>query len=116
LHGIKNILVIGNRHGLKCRKNTPNDIGCPEGVFAPFNIDAKVNAAYVVIGLLYGGSDYTKTLEITTRCGQDADCNPSSAGGILGTILGYNKIPSFWKQGFERSGRNRFQIHDHEFK
>jgi hypothetical protein len=88
---------------LEVQKKYANDIGCPEGVFAPFNIDAKVNAAYVVIGLLYGGSDYTKTLEITTRCGQDADCNPSSAGGILGTILGYNKIPSFWKQGLKEA-------------
>jgi hypothetical protein len=41
-------------------------------------------------------------MEITTRCGQDADCNPSSAGGILGTVLGYDKIPAYWKMGFER--------------
>lgn len=88
---------------LEVQKKWANDIGCPEGVFVPFNIDAKVNAAYVVIGLLYGGSDYTKTLEITTRCGQDADCNPSSAGGILGTILGYNKIPAYWKQGLKEA-------------
>lgn len=76
-----------------------DDIGCPDGVFAPFNIDAKVNASYVVIGLLYGRGDFTKTLEITTRCGQDADCNPSSAGGILGTMLGYSNIPAYWKMG-----------------
>jgi hypothetical protein len=88
---------------LEVQKKWANDIGCPEGVFVPFNIDAKVNAAYVVMGLLYGGSDYTKTLEITTRCGQDADCNPSSAGGILGTILGYNKIPAYWKQGLKEA-------------
>ena len=30
------------------------DKACPEGVFVPFNIDAKINAAYVVMGLLYG--------------------------------------------------------------
>jgi hypothetical protein len=83
------------------QKKWANDIGCPEGVFAPFNIDAKVNAAYVVIGLLYGQEDFTKTLEITTRCGQDADCNPSTAGGILGTALGYDKIPPYWKMGLK---------------
>jgi hypothetical protein len=88
---------------LQVQKRWANDIGCPEGVFVPFNIDAKVNAAYVVIGLLYGGSDYTKTLEITTRCGQDADCNPSSAGGILGTVLGYEKIPAYWKMGLKEA-------------
>lgn len=81
------------------QKKWTNDIGCPEGVFVPFNIDAKVNAAYVVLGLLYGNGDFTKTLEISTRAGQDSDCNPSSAGGILGTVLGYDKIPAYWKMG-----------------
>jgi hypothetical protein len=79
------------------------DIGCPEGVFAPFNIDATVNSAYVVMGLLYGNGDFTKTLEITTRCGQDADCNPSSVGGILGTMLGYSNIPAYWKMGLKEA-------------
>jgi hypothetical protein len=84
---------------LEVQKRWADDIGCPEGVFVPFNIDAKVNAAYCVIGLLYGEGDFTKSLEITTRCGQDADCNPSTVGGILGTIIGYDKIPAYWKQG-----------------
>lgn len=88
---------------LEVQKKWANDIGCPEGVFVPFNIDATVNAAYIVIGLLYGKGDFTKTLEITTRCGQDADCNPSSAGGILGTVLGYNKIPAYWKMGLKEA-------------
>lgn len=78
-----------------------NDVGCPEGVFKPFNIDAKVNAAYVVMGLLYGGGNFTKSLEIATRCGQDADCNPSSVGGILGAIIGYDKIPEYWKRSLK---------------
>jgi hypothetical protein len=84
---------------LEIQKKWANDIGCPDGIFSPFNIDAKVNAAYVVIGLLYGEMDFTRTLEITTRCGQDADCNPSTAGGILGTIMGYDHIPAYWKMG-----------------
>jgi len=88
---------------MEVQRKWADDIGCPEGVFAPFNIDANVNAAYVVIGLLYGGSDFTKTLEITTRCGQDADCNPSTAGGILGTVLGYDKIPVYWKMGLKEA-------------
>jgi hypothetical protein len=86
---------------LEVQKKWANDIGCPDGIFAPFDIDAKVNAAYVVIGLLYGEKDFTKTMEITTRCGQDADCNPSTAGGILGTVLGYDHIPAFWKMGLK---------------
>ncbi len=80
------------------QKKWTEDVGCPDGVFVPFNIDAKVNAAYVVIGLLYGEGDFAKTMDIATRCGQDADCNPSSAAGVLGTVLGYEKIPQFWKE------------------
>jgi hypothetical protein len=91
------------RTWFEVQRKWADDIGCPEGVFVPFNIDAKVNASYVVIGLLYGAGDYTKTLEISTRCGQDADCNPSSAGGILGTVLGYNKIPDYWKMGLKEA-------------
>nr|WP_082774014.1 ADP-ribosylglycohydrolase family protein [Hymenobacter sp. PAMC 26628] len=81
------------------QKKWSADIGCPDAVFQPLDIDATVNSAYVVIGLLYGEGDFTKTMAISTRCGQDADCNPSSAGGILGTILGYDHIPAYWKQG-----------------
>lgn len=74
------------------------DYGCPAGVFTDLNIDAKINSAYIVIGLLYGEGDFTKTLEISTRCGQDSDCNPASAGGILGTMMGYSNIPEYWKK------------------
>jgi hypothetical protein len=54
-----------------------------------FNIDAKINGAYIALGLLYGNGDMDKTLEIATRCGQDADCNPSNAAGVLGCMKGY---------------------------
>lgn len=87
------------RTWFEVQRRWSDDVGCPDGVFQPFDIDAKLNSAYIVIGLLYGGGDFTKTLEISTRCGQDSDCNPASAGGILGTMLGYDKIPPVWKQG-----------------
>jgi hypothetical protein len=76
-----------------------NDIGCPHGVFNEFNIDAKINSAWILVGLLYGEKDFGKTTDISTRCGDDSDCNPASAGGILGTMLGYSNIPDYWKQG-----------------
>jgi len=78
------------------------DTGSPLGIFRPFNIDAKINAAWVVLGLLYGDGDFTRTFEISTRAGDDADCNPASAGGVLAAIVGYNKIPDYWKQGLDR--------------
>lgn len=88
---------------LRIQKKWSSDIGCPDGVFTPFNIDATINSAYVVLGLLYGGGDFSRTMEVTTRAGQDADCNPSSAGGILGTVLGYKNIPAHWKMGLKEA-------------
>lgn len=85
------------------------DVGCVEGVFGAFNIDARLNAAYVVLGLLYGQGDMTRTISIATRAGQDSDCNPASAAGILGVILGYRGIPAFWKQGLADVEPLKFQ-------
>lgn len=81
------------------QKKWSEEAGCPAGALSAFNIDAKINAAYIVLGLLYGDGDFTKTMEISTRAGQDSDCNPSNAGGVLGTILGYSHIPKYWKMG-----------------
>ena len=78
------------------QKRWNNDVGCPKGCFLSFNIDAKINSAYVAIGLLYGKGDFTKSIDIATRCGQDADCNPATVGGVLGVMLGYDRIPAFW--------------------
>ena len=87
------------RTWFEIQKKWTDDVGTPRAVFDPFDIDAKLNSAYVVLGLLYGNGDFGKTVSIATRAGQDSDCNPSSAAGILGTMLGYSKIPAYWTQG-----------------
>lgn len=83
----------------KVQEKWGQDVGCPDGVFTTFNIDAKINSAWILLGLLYGGGDFGRTLSISTRAGDDSDCNPASAGGILGALLGYKQIPAYWKQG-----------------
>lgn len=90
------------------QKKRTTDVGCPDGVFKPYNIDATANSAYVVIALLYGQSAFTKTMYIATQCGQDA-CNPSSAGGTLATILGYDKLPAYWTQGLPEAENIKFK-------
>ena len=90
----KNWLDLEINHGF--------EIGCPEGVFNAFNIDATLNSAYVVLGLLYGEGDFFKTMDIATRAGQDSDCNPASAAGILGVMYGYSAIPEYWKPAMEK--------------
>jgi hypothetical protein len=91
---------IENRHSF--------EKGCPEGVFNAFDIDACLNASYCVMGLLYGNGDFFMTMDIATRCGQDSDCNPATAAGILGVIKGYNAIPQYWKTGIERCESLKF--------
>lgn len=39
--------------------------GVSRCVFVPFNIDAKINSAYVAIGLLYGKKDFYQTIDIS---------------------------------------------------
>ncbi len=73
-----------------------DEISCPKGTKDPYNIEAKTNSAYVVMGLLYGNGDMDRTLDVSTRCGADSDCNPATAGGILGTMLGYSKLSDKW--------------------
>src|SRR5512136_2853639 len=85
------------------------DDTCPDGALRPFNIDAKINGAYIALGLLYGRGDFARTLEIATRSGQDSDCNPSTAGGILGVMLGYSGIPDGWKSGIPALADRKFE-------
>lgn len=80
---------------------------CPDGYKQPFNIDAKLNGGYVVIGLLYGNGDWYKTMNYATRCGQDADCNPANAAGILGTLIGARAIPAEYREPLHNTYWNK---------
>ena len=91
------------------------DDACPDGALNEFNIDAKLNGAFVALGLLYGGGDFSKTLEVATRSGQDSDCNPSSAAGILGVMIGYNAIPDEWKSGIPAIADTKFDYTNYTF-
>jgi hypothetical protein len=88
---------------------------CPAGALRPFNIDAKLNGAYIALGLLHGGADFSKTLDISTRSGQDSDCNPASACGILGVMLGYRGIPDNWKSGIPAIADQKFSYTEFTF-
>jgi hypothetical protein len=70
---------------------------CPDGAGVPYNIDSKLNAAYVLIGLLYGGGDFEKSMVIAMRCGDDSDCTTSTVGGTLGALYGLSGIPEVYK-------------------
>lgn len=92
------------------------DDPCPDGALQPFNIDASLNGAYIALGLLYGGGDVAQTLDVATRAGQDSDCNPSNAIGILGVMLGYDAIPARWKSGIPAIANQKFEYTDYSFE
>lgn len=103
------------RTWLEIEKKWSEDYACPDGVHVPFNIESKINAAYIILGLLYGEGDFFKTMDISTRAGQDSDCNPASAAGILGTLLGYSKIPAVYSQNLNYVADRPFSHTDISF-
>jgi len=85
------------------------------GAGNPFNIDAKLNGAYIVMGLLYGDGNPEKTMEIATRCGQDSDCNPSNAMAVLGVIKGLSGLPKEYQDAVRAIGDTLFINTDYNF-
>ena len=85
------------------------------GPLHPFNIDAKLNGAFIVMGLLYGNGEFGKTMEISIRCGQDSDCNPSNAAAVIGIRDGYSNIPEKWKSGIPAIADSVFIFTEYSF-
>lgn len=92
-----------------------NKDSCPWGAKGKFNIQARLNGAYIALGLLYGNGDFNQTIEMSTRAGQDSDCNPSSAAGILGVMLGYKGIPAKWTAPLPAIADAKFSYTDYSF-
>ncbi len=88
---------------------------CPNGALRAFNIDAKLNGAYIALGLLYGQRDFERTLRISTQAGQDSDCNPSNACGILGVMTGYAAMPERLTSGIPAISEKKFSFTDFTF-
>jgi hypothetical protein len=55
-------------------------------------------------------------MTISTRCGQDSDCNPASAVGVLGVVLGYKGLPEKFKAGIPAIADEKFDYTDYSFK
>ncbi len=77
------------------------------------NILATINGAYVVMGMLYGKGDPDQTMIISMRCGQDNDCNPSNAAGVLFTTMGLSKVPDKFKSALDR--KHKFTNSPYDF-
>ena len=97
----------------KIEEKWQDDVDCMPG--NAFNIDAKLNGAYIAMGLLYGEGDMLKTLDVSTRCGQDADCNPSNAAGVLGCMKGFGALGEYWTGGIAAIADKEFSYTDYSF-
>ncbi len=54
------------------------------------------NAMMVVMAVLLGRGDFTRTISIAVMAGLDTDCNGATAGSVLGAMLGASKLPATW--------------------
>jgi ADP-ribosylglycohydrolase len=61
-----------------------------------FGYDAPSNIGIIIIGLLYGGNDFGKSICTAVNCGEDTDCTAATLGSILGIINGSDGIPQKW--------------------
>ena len=54
------------------------------------------NAAIVILGLLAGEDDFSRSISISVMAGYDTDCNGATAGSIMGIKLGKKGIDDHW--------------------
>ena len=75
---------------------------------------APGNVAFTVLGLLYGGGDFGKSICLAVNCGDDTDCTAATAGSVLGILLGAKNIPQEWLtpigDGILTKTLNRFNL------
>ncbi len=57
-------------------------------------IESTINLAMTTLALLYGQGDFEETIKIAVLSGYDADCNPATAGGLIGMIEGFTGLPT----------------------
>jgi ADP-ribosylglycohydrolase len=62
----------------------------------PGNCHIIPNSAVMVLSMLYGEGDFSKTLCICNMCGWDTDCNAGNVGSILGVMVGIEEIDDKW--------------------
>ncbi len=82
------------------RPNKPQNISAEDRAkgFADGKLgwDAPSNIGMIVIGLLYGGGDFGKSLCTVVNCGEDTDTTAATVGSIFGIMHGIDAIPQKW--------------------
>lgn len=58
--------------------------------------DAPENVAFMILGWLYGGDDFGKSLVMVNSLGEDTDCTCGTLAATMGIIQGASRIPKEW--------------------
>lgn len=56
------------------------------------------NAGIIIMALLYGQGDFSRTIQIANMGGWDTDCNVGNVGAIMGVAVGLAGIPWSWRE------------------
>ncbi len=67
------------------RKTKPKDLSSI--------VDALPNGLMGIMALLYADADFKRTLSISTTAGLDSDNQPATAGGLIGVMGGFTRLP-----------------------
>jgi len=89
-------------------KRWGTEIRCPEDD-AEKRPDAKLSAAFLTLSLLYSKNNFSHAMEIAANLCHHSDNHVAATAGILGTLIGYSKIPDAWKEGI-------VQVEDRDFE
>ncbi|MBZ0257636.1 ADP-ribosylglycohydrolase family protein, partial [bacterium] len=68
---------------------------------------------YVALSLLYGKGDFEVTLYLASRCGRGDPRPSASACGVLGSMLGFIRLPEAFTSGVTRYDNAVFQFKGH---
>jgi len=55
--------------------------------------DVTINLSLILLGLLYGGGDFERSVTLAVNGGLDTDCTGATCGSIMGILLGASGIP-----------------------
>jgi len=56
------------------------------------------NAAVIVMALLYGGGEFSRSIQIANMAGWDTDCNVGNVGAVMGVAVGLEGIENRWRE------------------
>ena len=59
---------------------------------------APANVAFVLLGMLYGGGDFKRSMILAIDCGDDTDCTGATLGSLFGILYGMEGIPEDWSR------------------